>query len=171
MKRIVSFAVSLVAVMFLTSEGNFGGSSIYAQKASSDKKIIEKLFAGWNSGDPDKVAAAFTEDGVYEDVTAGHVSRGRAEIREWAEGGFGAFGNLKMEAVSSSYHNGRGVTEWVWSATDKADKGLFKTGKSFSVRGVSVYEVRKGKLSRYREYYDGAAIMKQLGLPMPTFNE
>jgi steroid delta-isomerase-like uncharacterized protein len=171
MKRIVSFAISLVAVMFLTSEGSFGGLSIYAQRASSDKEIIEKLFAGWNSGDPDKVVAAFTEDGVYEDVTAGHVSRGRAEIRKWAEGGFAIFGNLKMEAVSNWYHNGRGVAEWVSSATDKADKGLFKTGKSFSGRGVTVYEVRKGKISRVTEYYDGAAIMKQLGLPMPTIKE
>jgi len=171
MKRILGIAMSIAVVMALTLNGSAGNSSKYAVPQAGHPKEIVQLFAAWNSHEPDKVAAAFTEDGVYEDVTAGHVSRGRAEIRKWAEGGFGAFGNLKMEAVSSSYHNGRGVTEWVWSATDKADKGLFKTGKSFSVRGVSVYEVRKGKISRYTEYYDGAAIMKQIGLPMPTEKE
>ncbi len=168
MKRILGLAMSIVVVMSLTSNGSAGNLSKYALPLAGHPKEIERLFAGWNSHDPDKVAAAFTEDGVYEDVTAAQVSRGRAEIRKWAEGGFGAFENMKMEAVSSSYHNGRGVTEWIWSATEK---GLFKTGKSFSVRGVSVYEVRKGKLSRYREYYDGAAIMKQIGLPMPTEKE
>ncbi len=161
MKSIFGPAILISAVVFLAYGSGAGSFSVYAASYAGHPKEIDRLFAGWNSHDPDKVVAAFTEDGVYEDVTAGQVSRGRAEIRKWAEGGFGLFENMKMEAVISSYHNGRGVTEWVWSAKDKG------TGKSFSVRGVSVFEVRKGKLSRYTEYYDGAAIMKQIGLLPP----
>lgn len=161
MKRFFGLAMSIVVVMSLTYNGNLGNSSIYAAPHAGHPKDIEKLFAAWNLHDPDKVAASFTEDAVYEDVTAGHISRGRAEVRKWAEGGFAAVENFKIEVVSSSFHNGRGVAEWVWSGTDK---GLFKTGKNFSVRGVSVFEVRRGKISRYKEFYDFATIMRQVGL-------
>ena len=41
---------------------------------------------------------------------------------------------------------------------------MFKTGKNFSVRGVSVFEVRGGKISRYKEFYDVATIMRQVGM-------
>jgi len=119
------------------------------------------MFAGWNSRDADKVAAVFREDAVYEDVTAGNISRGRAEVRRWAAGAFEVFDNFKMEVVSSSFHDGSGVVEWIWSGTDK---GIHRTGKNFSVRGVSIVEIRKGKIVHYKEFYDWATAMKQLGL-------
>lgn len=53
------------------------------------------------------------------------------------------------------------MVEWVWSGTDK---GLLKTGKNFSVRGVSIIEVRRGKVSRYKEFYDFSTVLRQLGL-------
>jgi limonene-1,2-epoxide hydrolase len=159
MKRSFGFAISIAVVLFLIHTGNIGNSSIYA--ASNGKDVIKQLFDGWSSQNPDQVAAAFTEDGVYEDVTAGHISRGRAEVRKWAEGGFMVVENFKMELISNYVRNGHGVAEWVWSGTDK---GLLNTGKKFSVRGVSVYEVRRGKISRYKEFYDFATVMRQVGV-------
>jgi len=161
MKRIFGLAILIVVVMSLIYNGDVGNSSIYVAAQAGHPKEIEQLFAAWNSHDPDKVAASFTDDAVYEDVAAGHISRGRTEVRKWAEGGFAVIENFKIEVVSSSIHNKRGVAEWVWSGTDK---GLFKTGKKFSVRGVSVFEVRRGKISHYKEFYDVATIMKQVGV-------
>jgi steroid delta-isomerase-like uncharacterized protein len=162
MKRIFGLAISIAVIMSLTFSGCVGNSSIYAaQQAASDKKVIDKMFAAWNSHDADKAAAYFSEDAVYEDVTAGHISRGRAEVHKWVEGAFDVVENFKLEVVSSSFHKGHGVVEWVWSGTDK---GLLKTGKKFSVRGVSVYEIRRGKISRYKEFYDFATVMRQVGV-------
>ena len=69
-------------------------------------------------------------------------------------------GDFKIEAVNTWVENGHGFVEWVWSGVDK---GLFKTGKPFSVRGVSVFEVRNGRISRNKDFYDAAAIMRQVG--------
>ena len=44
------------------------------------------------------------------------------------------------------------------------DKGMFKTGKKFSVRGVSILTLKNGKISHNVDYYDAATVMKQLGL-------
>jgi len=40
---------------------------------------------------------------------------------------------------------------------------VFNTGRKFSVRGVSVIDVRDGKISRSLDFYDSAAIMRQVG--------
>jgi ketosteroid isomerase-like protein len=63
--------------------------------------------------------------------------------------------------LRSSIHDGHGTIEWTLSGTDK---GMYKTGKKFSVRGVSVIEVREGKIFRNLDFYDSATIMRQLGL-------
>lgn len=162
MKRILRSAVSIFTLLVLIPASGAINSSIYAQSSGND--VIKQLFAGWTSHDPDKVAAVFTEDAVYEDVTASHVSRGRAEVRKWAEGAFMVFEDFKMEFVSGSFANGRGFAEWIWTGTDK---GLLKTGKKFSVRGVSVYELHRGKISSYKEFYDFATVMKQVGVLPP----
>ena len=157
MKRFDAFAVSIGLSLILT----FNANPQNAGQAGSEKRVVEQMFAGWNLRDADKVAAAFSENAAYEDVTAGHIGRGRGEVRSWAAGAFEVFENFKIEIVSSSFHNGNGVVEWIWTGTDK---GIHKTGKNFSVRGVSIVEIRKGKILRYKEFYDWATAMKQLGV-------
>ena len=168
MKRFFALAISIAISMFLTFDGNAqNSSSRAAAKAGSDTAIAEQLFTAWNSHDADKVAATFSDDAVYEDVTAGHISRGKADVRKWAAGGFTGIPDFKMEVVSSFFHNGRGVVEWVWSGIDKE---LFRTGKKFSVRGVSVIEIRKGKIQGCKDFYDFSAAMRQLGV-LPSEKE
>ena len=162
MKRFYAVAISIGISMFLTSDVSAQNSSNKAgTQAKRDQAIAERLFTAWNSHDADKVAAAFSDDAVYEDVTAGHISRGKDDVRKWAAGGFTGIADFKMEVVNSFFHSGRGVVEWVWSGTDIE---LFRTGKKFSVRGVSVIEIRKGKIIACKDFYDFSAAMKQLGV-------
>jgi len=42
--------------------------------------------------------------------------------------------------------------------------GLQPTGKSFSVRGASITEMHGGKVKRYADYYDGTALVRQIGV-------
>jgi steroid delta-isomerase-like uncharacterized protein len=128
--------------------------------AKRSNPIVERAFAAWNSQDPNKLVAAYSDDIVYEDVPSGTLSNGSAEFRKFGVLTFSSVSDFKMEAVNAWVENGHGVVEWVWSGVDK---DWFKTGKPFSVRGVSVFEVRKGKISRNQDFYDAAAIMKQVG--------
>lgn len=124
------------------------------------RAAIEKLFAAWSSHDADKVVAFYTDDIAYEDVPLVRTSHGKAELRKFVGDTFAAFPDLKVEVVKSLICHGHGVSEVVWSATDK---GYLKTDKKFSIRMVSVFEIRKGKISRNEDFYDLASIMRQLG--------
>ena len=136
-------------------------------KSSSDgdAAVAEKWIAAWNSHDPDKMLPAFTDDVFYEDVAFGEVSHGSTEFRKFAASEFEGVPDAELKLVRASVHNGHGTIEWTFSGTDK---GVFKTGKKFSVRGVSVIDVRDGKISRSLDFYDVATIMRQVGvLPNP----
>jgi ketosteroid isomerase-like protein len=49
------------------------------------------------------------------------------------------------------------VAEWTWRATQV-------TGKALELPGVAVLTVKDGKLASWRDYFDNAAVMSQLGL-------
>ena len=126
----------------------------------ANRGIVERQFEAWNAHDPDKVATFYTDDVIYEDVTYGMSARGRAELRKFAADFLAAVPDLKLEVVSSSLQKGHGDVEWVLSGTDV---GLYKTGKKFSVRGASLFDMRGGKFSRNKDFYDSATIMRQVG--------
>src|SRR5581483_4985336 len=135
-------------------------------KRDKNTELVQNNFAAWNAHDADKVASLYTDDVIYEDVTFGLVAHSQTELRKMAANFFAAVPDFKLEIVSSTSMGNRGSVEWVFSGTDV---GLYKTGKKFSVRGASVYELRGGKFSGNRDYYDSASIMRQVGLlPKPA---
>ncbi len=129
-----------------------------------DAAIVEKWIAAWNSHSPDKMIPVFTADVLYEDVAFAEVSHGSAELRKFAASEFDAVPDLELKLLRANVHGGHGTIEWVFSGTDK---GVFNTGKKFSVRGVSVIDVRDGKISRSLDFYDSGTIMRQVGV-FPT---
>jgi steroid delta-isomerase-like uncharacterized protein len=158
MKKILCLPISIAIILTFA---NHASAQNRPDRFSAERKAIERLFSAWNSNEPEKVVAAFSGDVMYEDVAAAKINRGSDEVRKWVVGAFADIENFKLEVVRSTFYKNGGVVEWIWSGTDT---GLFKTGRSFSVRGVSVIEVRSGEVSSYKEYYDFSAVMRQLGL-------
>jgi steroid delta-isomerase-like uncharacterized protein len=137
-------------------------AGIAAYSQTNGQAIAESWIAAWNSHDPDKFARAFTNDIYYEDTTSiGGSAHGSTEVGKLAAGEFAAVPDLKVELVRAAVNNGHGTIEWVFGGTDK---DIYKTGKKFSVRGVSVIDVKDGKISRCLDFYDAATIMKQVGV-------
>ena len=155
-RRLAELAVKTVSTIVLMV-------LLVAQTATAQKKtsIADGWIAAWNSHDPGEVAAIFTTDVLYEDVTLRAVNHGSAELRKFAASVFEAVPDMKFELVNSSVDRRHGSIEWIFSGTDH---GLYKTGKRFSVRGVTAIDLRGGKISRNLDYYDAASIMRQVGL-------
>jgi steroid delta-isomerase-like uncharacterized protein len=147
----------LVGLLVVTSVWLAAGKA----RTLSGSGLVEKQFEAWNAHDADSVASFYTDDVVYEDVTYGMVAHGHAEMRKLAANFFATVPDLKLEVVHSSLENGRGCVEWVFSGTDV---GIYKTGKKFSVRGASVFEMRGRKFSSNKDFYDSGTIMRQVGV-------
>ncbi len=128
---------------------------------ADDTAIARDWVAAWNSHDADAVAAVFTSDAFYEDVPFGLKVHGTAQIHDFAQFFFTVVPDLHVEYLDSTIKGGHGTIEWIFSGTDK---GIYSTGKTFSVRGVAVIEVHGGKISRNSDFYDLATILRELGL-------
>lgn len=160
-KRCLTVALLLAMVVPLAIAAPQDGKST----TDLDAAIAEKWIAAWNSHSPEKMLPVFTADVFYEDVAFGEVSHGSAELRKFAASEFEGVPDLELKLLRANVHGGHGTIEWVFSGTDK---GVFNTGKKFSVRGVSVIDVRDGKISRSLDFYDSGTIMRQVGvLPSP----
>jgi steroid delta-isomerase-like uncharacterized protein len=160
MKRVLTSAVVFALMALPGTAGGADGKSA----ADPGAAIAAKWIAAWNSHDPEKMLPLFTDDIFYEDVAFGEVSHGKAEVRKFALAEFEGVGDLELKLLRASIHGGHGTIEWTFSGTDK---DVFKTGKKFSVRGVSVLDLRDGKISRNLDFYDAATIMRAVGV-IPT---
>lgn len=134
--------------------------------ATSDlEKLAENWASAWSSHKTEKLLALFTDDCMFEDVTFGVVMRGKEELRAFVDGAFAAVPDIKFKLTNHFAGRRSAVMEWVMSGTHKGDfPGLPRTGKSFSVRGATIVDLRAGKIQRESDYWDAATFMKQVGL-------
>ena len=129
------------------------------------EKIFREYLATWNTHDLDKMVSFFTDDCVYENLARGQTYRGKDELKAWAKASFGAIPDFKLD-VTSLFVSGDWVAcEWVMTGTQtSAVPGLPATGKSFSVRGSTVAQLKDGKILRNADYWDVMTFLRQLSV-------
>ena len=133
--------------------------------ATGMEELFQDYIEAWNSHDLERIVSYVTDDIVFEDVAMARVMHGREELKGFGKDSFGAFPDFKIELKVIFISGSWAGAEWVMSGTFLGDwPGLSPTGKSFSVRGASVCELRGGKLKRESLYYDGLAFLQQLGV-------
>jgi steroid delta-isomerase-like uncharacterized protein len=133
--------------------------------ATQNTTLAQQLVDAWNTHDPERTVALLTEDHVYEDVTFGAVNRGPAETQQFFASAFAAFPDLHFEATAAVVSAEQGALEWTMTGTHRGDMpGMPATGKAFTVRGATVFEITGNKLRSVRDYWDAATLLRQLGL-------
>jgi steroid delta-isomerase-like uncharacterized protein len=137
------------------------GSAI---QAGAQTQVLNDVTAAWNSHDMEKVLPFYTDDIVYEDVASGVIKRGKEELKAFGNDFFAAFPDVNIEVKSAFSSGDWFCTEWVMSGTHKGDlPKVPATGKRFSIRGVSVGELKEGKIKRNSDYYDKMLFLQQIG--------
>ena len=125
---------------------------------------IDQWAEGWSTHDMERVASVFTDDCIYEDVALGVVNRGKAELIAFGNGFIAGVPDLQVEVTSRFASGDKAAAEWKMSGTHTGDlPGMPATGKTFSLRGVSTFELRGDRVTRCSDYWDVATFQKQLG--------
>ncbi len=133
------------------------------------KKFTDDYIKAWNSHDPNKILTFFTDNCIYEDLALGAVSHGKKELTAFINQVIYEFPDFKLE-LKSAFNAGDWVgSEWVMSGTfaKSANPALPATGKTFSVRGASIGQMKNGLISRNSDYWNMTAFLQQVGL-MPA---
>ena len=122
--------------------------------------------AAWNARDSERIASFFSEEAVYEDQGAGVTARGREEIRRHAALVHEAFPDLSFELVRAAHGDDFSAGEWRSRMTHRGEfEGLAPTGRVVESSGVDVATLGEDdRIVHLASYYDGAEIMRRLGL-------
>jgi steroid delta-isomerase-like uncharacterized protein len=145
-------------------------SACFAPSEDQDRVANEQLIRGavefWASKDTGQLGAVYAEDAVLEDVTEGASYEGLDAIKGSLGDDVTYAPDVKVEIVSLFVSAERGALEWLWSGTQTGDiPGLLPaTDRTFSVRGVSVFEFENGTIRKQSDYYDAARFLNQLGV-------
>lgn len=121
--------------------------------ASGDLAAIETLYAdrldGWS---------------------AGHPIRARDELTAEAASRAAALSDVRVETEPIDLPDGRVAAEWRLEAHHTGvlrldeDFEVPPTGRRLELRGAMFAEVRDGRITAFRQYWDQAELLEQLGV-------
>lgn len=106
-------------------------------------ELIERQARAWEQGDLDAISADFAPDG--ELISPGGRWRGHTAIRAGAAAFFAGVVAVEVTVTRVLYDGDAGAVEWTWCET-RAD------GRMVAADDAIIFELRDGKIVRWREY-------------------
>jgi len=110
--------------------------------------IAQRMAAAWVHADIPAVLALFAPDGAF--ITPAGRARGHAAIATLASSFFAASYVVEIEIRRVLASGNEGAIEWIWSEASRA------TNERRDMEDAIVFELRDGRLTYWREYFDPA---------------
>ena len=136
------------------AEESAAEESIPSALGGAGVKIVEDFVAAFNNQDVEAIMSFFTEDAVYHNMP-GEPATGIAAVRALIGSYVPTAASIEWEILAIAETGSMVLTE-------RVDRFVFgDTPVSVPVMGA--FEIRDGKISAWRDYYDQASLTRQLG--------
>jgi steroid delta-isomerase-like uncharacterized protein len=133
-----------------------------------------RYLAAWNDHAAAAMGDLVTDDVVWEDPALPAPAHGPAAVQDFMREAWVAFPDLRFDEGEHPHRTAGGdQVAWRWrmrgTNTGPIDPpGFAPTGRTIDIEGVDLWEMRDGRIARYRAFYDFNALAVQLGLaPAP----
>jgi limonene-1,2-epoxide hydrolase len=120
--------------------------------ATENEKIVADFCDSWKRMNVDEMLGYFTDDAVYHNIPIDPL-KGKSEIRK----GLHQFAGM-LKAVEIKIVNRVAAGNLV--ITERIDTMVMPDGKRMDLPVAGVFELRGGKISAWRDYFD----MKMAGM-------
>jgi steroid delta-isomerase-like uncharacterized protein len=139
--------------------------------AAMAPEVVQRWADAWNTASPERMAALFTDDGVYEDFAFQARFQGKEGVALWVTITNASVRDARVELIDAFGVGDRAAARWIFSGTDTGAfaRDLPPTGRSFSVRVASFFELEGGLIRRVGDYYNLADLLRQIGLPSGAY--
>lgn len=132
-------------------------------------KLAHSLYEMYNNGDFDGMAAQAAADAEITGVPTGMTLKGPDGFRQYIQGWASAFPDSQIEVMNVIVGEEGAVVEFRGRGTHTgplmAPTGeIPATGKSVDIPFCDVLQMKDGKITSLRSYFDIATMMGQLGL-------
>lgn len=125
------------------------------------EEILKEFSARVQTGDGDRFAELFTEDGVYHDIFYGEF-KGREAIAEMLRLFHKGGKDFIWELYEPAEANGVGYAQWLFSYTATHERAA---GRRITFDGVGVFHLKDGLIARYEDFSNGAVPLRQMNTP------
>ena len=138
-------------------------------------KLDEEEIAAWNAHDVERALAIFPDNVMWHDVSSPQPFNGKDGIRQYLQGWFSAFPDMKITVKNRIAAEDQVAAEIDFVGTNTGALQLAPgmpaipaTGIKVNGRGTYFIRFENGKPVEVHSYPDAAGMMMQLGLmPMP----
>lgn len=138
-------------------------------------KLDEENIAAWNAHNVDRSLAVLADDVVWHDVGSPEPFRNKGAARQYIQGWFSAFPDLKVIVKNRLVTEDQVAAELEFVGTNTGPlqmapgaPAIPATGKKVVGKGTYFVRIKNGKAAEVHTYPDGVGMMMQLGLmPMP----
>lgn len=121
--------------------------------ATDSEKVVTDFCNAWRRADIEELMEFFTEDAVYHNIPT-DPARGKTEIRALIN----TFLPMGKSFIFKILHTASAGNVVMNERIDEFDAGA----KTVSLPVVGVFEIRGGKISAWRDYFDLAMFTKQM---------
>jgi len=153
-----ALTVLVVAVLGLTAI-NGPAFADRGQPAHRDGDIVAEWASAWSGTDPQALAKLFTSDATYTDLALNVVSVGRDGVATWKQRTDLLISDVHVTVVESFRSGDHIAVETVYSGH------VHGAPTPFAVPTTTILELRRGLITRDRDYYNLATLLAQSGLP------
>ena len=121
------------------------------------EKMYQDYGAAWASNDLDKILSFYTDDCVYEDLPSDTVCRNKDELKRFFETTLATIPDITFELISFFSSGNMLCSEYFIKGTvGGGGDGTSDSDIKLSTRTASIYELKEGKFSRVRNYYNSS---------------
>ena len=124
---------------------------------ASPQEIVTRFCEAWGRGDIEELMSFFAADAVYHNIPVPPV-KGAKAIREAFLGFAKLMDSIVLENLNVAA-NGNVVF------TERIDHFRWK-GKSLALPVAGVFELRDGKITAHRDYFDYSTWLNATGIPL-----
>ena len=123
---------------------------------SQNTELIDRFVAAWRSLDVDEIMGFFSDDAVYANIPIDPPSEGKEAIRKTIEGFVGMATAIDFVVHRTAENPAAGVV-----MNERTDR--FRMGEKWiEARVMGVFELRGGKITAWRDYFDLAEFQSQM---------
>jgi len=124
-------------------------------KDNPNVQAVMKMLDAWHTLDLEGTVNMFTEDGVFHSMMSEPV-KGRNTLKTFLGKLFAGMTELTLDVRTESVAGNTVILE-------RLDTWVFK-GKPGKIPVVGVYDVENGLIKEWREYYDRAVLLEEMGI-------
>ncbi|MFM7407091.1 MAG: ester cyclase [Cuspidothrix sp.] len=117
-----------------------------AQTYFNARKFIDEYLQIWNDQEVDKADNYYTKDVIYRDIALDTTNKGIKELKQFMREQFQSIPDMKFKTLNVVVESPEKIAV-VWLMTGS------ENGQSFETEGVSVMELKEGKVFQNTDYY------------------